>query len=208
MTEQAIAAQGLSKPVENRKKRTVEGQSADERRYFWQVNGMIIYYLALIIGLFWLLVDVWSGNFKAMQALGVGGSQLQQPLLKTINYTVVGAMFGNVLFQIRSLFTFYLDNDGNDYDERWLGKYLIGPFESAALSLVVLALIRGGVALFGGQSGPITTSTNNFAVFGVGSLIGFGMRDALIWLRTMAGTMFNSNGQASGKENTQGLQGR
>lgn len=197
MTEQAIPLKGSTRTAAVQRQSTVEDSEANNRRYFWQVNGMILYYLALIIGLFWLLVDVWSGNFKAMQALGVSGSQLQQPLLKTINYTVVGAMFGNVLFQIRSLFTFYLENDGKDYDERWLGKYLIGPFESAALALVVLALIRGGVALFGGQSGPITTSTNNFAVFGVGSLIGFGMRDALIWLRTMASTMFNANGEKS-----------
>lgn len=195
MTEQAITAQGLTAPVDKAKKVVVGPSGADARRYFWQVNGMIIYYLALILGLFWLLVDVWSGNLNAMQFLGVGGEQIQEPLLKTINYTVIGAMFGNVLFQIRSLFTFYLEDDGANYDERWLGKYIIGPFESAALALVVLALIRGGVSLFGGESGPLTSSTNNFAAFGVGSLIGFGMRDAVIWLRTMASTMFNSNGQ-------------
>ena len=200
MTQQAVPIKGLTKAAADQKHSGAEDTEATERRHFWQVHGMIVYYLALIVGLFWLLVDVWSGNLNSMRFLGVGGAQLEEPLLKTINFTVIGAMFGNVLFQIRSLFSFYLEDEGKNYDERWLGKYIIGPFESAALALVVLALIRGGVTLFGGESGPAATSTNNFAAFGIGSLIGFGMRDAVTWLRTVASTMFNSNGHTPPQE--------
>lgn len=35
------------------------------------------------------------------------------------------------------------------------------------MAMIVLALIRGGVALFGGSQGTDVNDTNNFAAFGV-----------------------------------------
>ena len=58
------------------------------------------------------------------------------------------------------------------------------------MALVVLSLIRGGVALFGGSTGTDVDAVNNFAAIGTGALVGFGMRDVVGWLGSLVQTMF------------------
>lgn len=174
------------------------GISADQRVHFWQVNLLTVYFILVILGGFWFLLDVWGGNFTLLKSFGLQGEILADPLLKTVGYTIVGAIFGSVQFQIRSLFKFYL-KDGH-YDPRWLGKYLSAPWESAAMALVVLSLIRGGVALFGGSTGTDVTGTNNFAAFGTGALVGFGMRDVVAWLGKLVVTVFVTNENGNGAD--------
>jgi hypothetical protein len=77
------------------------------------------------------------------------------------------------------------------FDPRWFGKYISAPFESAAMSMVVLALIRGGVTLFGGSPGTDVESVNNFAAFGVGALVGLGMRDVVRWVGRIVRSVFD-----------------
>lgn len=174
------------------------GISEDQRVHFWQVNALIIYFILVILSSFWFLLDVWSGNFSLLRRFGLQGEILADPLLKTVGYTIVGAIFGSVLFQIRSLFHFYLKDA--HYDPRWLGKYISAPWESAAMALVVLSLIRGGVALFGGSSGTDVTGTNNFAAFGTGALVGYGMRDVVAWLGRLVETVFVTNENGNGAD--------
>jgi len=61
------------------------------------------------------------------------------------------------------------------------------------MAMIVLALIRGGVALFGGSQGTEVNDTNNFAAFGVGALVGFGMRDVVGWIGGLVRTMFKTS---------------
>ena len=164
---------------------------------FRQVHAIVAYYILLLGAALLFLLDVWGGNVWVGRWLGQREEVLANPLLKTGAYTLIGGVFGSVLFQIRALFKYYLKNTDAavQYDERWVGKYISAPWESAVMALVVLALIRGGVTLFGG--GPDPSATNNFAVLGVGALVGFGMRDVVKWIQKLTETMFaaNNNGQ-------------
>ena len=158
-----------------------------ENKYFWQVHGMVAFFVALLLLCFWFLVDVWSENFVLLHKLGILDAQLHDPIVKTVCYTVAGAVMGSTIFQIRSLFKFYITDA--QYHQRWIGKYLSSPFESAATALVVLCIIRGGLSLFGGGSTDLS-QTNNFASFGTGALVGFGMRNAILWLDTLVQNLF------------------
>jgi hypothetical protein len=158
-----------------------------EQRYFWQVHGLVAYFVVLLLLTGWFLVDVWSENFVFLSWLGVPIEHLQDPVVKTVCYTIVGAVIGSIMFQIRSLFKFYITDA--QYHPRWIGKYISAPFESAATALVVLCIIRGGLSLFGG-GGTDLSQTNNFASFGTGALVGFGMRNVIMWLDTLVQNMF------------------
>jgi hypothetical protein len=58
------------------------------------------------------------------------------------------------------------------------------------MAMVVLALIRGGVAVFGGSMRTDVTGAGNFAAFGTGALVGFGMRDVVGWLESLVKVVF------------------
>ncbi|HLO18753.1 MAG TPA: hypothetical protein VK206_28235, partial [Anaerolineales bacterium] len=81
-----------------------------------------------------------------LKQLGLTDKAIADPFLRTVGYTIVGSLFGGISYNIRVLFYFYLIK--KKYDRRWFGKYISAPWESAAMSLIVLALVRGGAALF------------------------------------------------------------
>jgi hypothetical protein len=161
----------------------------DEARHSRQVCVIVAYYLIVLLFSFWLLFDTWSSNFVLMRLIGVGEEALKEPLLRTIGFTIVGGLLGSVLYHIRALFHFYAW--AKTYDPRWLGKYITSPWEGAGMAIVVLSLIRGGVAVFGGSMGTDVTGASNFAALGTGALVGFGMRDVVGWLGTLIHTMFS-----------------
>jgi hypothetical protein len=156
--------------------------------YTRQIYFLIVYYLFVLAFAFWLLFDTWSSNFVLVQAIGVSGKTLEDPLLRTILFIIVGGIMGNVLYLVRQLYNHYAKL--KDYDPRWFGKYITGPWEGAGMAMVVLALIRGGVAVFGGSTGTDVTAVSNFAAFGTAALVGFGMRQVVGWLEGLVRTMF------------------
>ena len=161
-----------------------------ERMEFLQVHALMFYFIILIFLALWFFLDVWSENLRFMQWMGVQPPALNEPVLRTIGFTMVGGFLGSVLYQIRLLFQYYVKT--SVYDYRWLGKYISAPWESAVMAMIVLALIRGGVALFGGSQGADVNDTNNFAAFGVGALVGFGMRDVVGWIGGLVRTTFKA----------------
>lgn len=184
-----------------RKEPAPQKSPAEERRDFRQVNLLMFYFIILLFLAFWFFLDVWSGNLRSMQWMGVQLEALRNPeedlaLLRTIGFSLVGGFLGSVLYQIRLLYRYYLKF--NKYDHRWIGKYVTAPWESAVMSMIVLALIRGGVTLFGGSQGTEVNDTNNFAAFGVGALVGFGMRDVVGWIGDLVRTMFKAKESEKG----------
>jgi hypothetical protein len=164
------------------------GQRTDPVR---QIYILIVYYFILLLFNFWFLLDIWSSGFTLLRWIGIREQALADPLLRTINFTIIGGFIGSILYQIRIMFHFHT---AGRYDPRWFGKYLTAPWEAGAMALVVLALIRGGVSVFGGSTGTDVTAVNNFAAFGTGALVGFGMRDVVGWLGNLVQTMFSSRG--------------
>lgn len=157
------------------------------QNYSKQVSFLVGYFIALLLFSFWFLFDVWSNNFVLLRLIGVTAVALEEPLLRTIGFTITGGFLGSILYHIRVLFHYYAKRK---YDPRWFGKYLTAPWEGASLAMVVLALIRGGVTVFGGSTGTDVTAASNFAAFGVGALVGFGMRDVVGWLGYLIQNMF------------------
>lgn len=177
------AKRSTTKNKLDEKKTISENQSKATR----QVGFLIGYYILALLFSFWFLFDIWGNNFALFRLLGMTSEALAEPLLRTIGFTFVGGFLGNILYQIRILFYFYTKDR---YDPRWFGKYLTSPWEAAGMALVVLSLIRGGVALFGGSTGTDVEAVNNFAAIGTGALVGFGMRDVVGWLGSLVQTMF------------------
>jgi hypothetical protein len=153
-----------------------------------QVTGIVIYYLIILFISFWLLLDTWSKQFTVLRWAGFEIKGSTDPVLLTIGYTLIGGILGSLLYHIRVLFYFYAQK--KCYDPDWLGKYITAPWEGAGMALVVLSLIRGGLAVFGGAASSDVTSTGNFAAFGIGALVGFGMRDVIGWIGNLIQTMF------------------
>jgi hypothetical protein len=108
--------------------------------------------------------------------------------------TIVGVS-GSILYSIKMLFHFYAKE--RRFDKEWFGKYLTAPFEGAGLAIIVLALIRGGVAVFGGTMGTETNPVNDFSTFATAALVGFGMRDVVGWLEKLVRNMFTENSHNS-----------
>ncbi len=158
-------------------------------KYSKLVLSLCGYYLIVLLFSFWLLFDTWSRNFMLVRLIGVSGEALEEPLLRTIGFTIIAGIMGSVLYQMRMLFKWYAKEQ--KFDPRWLGKYVTAPWEGAGMAMVVLSLIRGGVGMFGGSMETDVTPLTNFAAFGTGSLVGFGMRDVVGWLESLVKTMFS-----------------
>lgn len=141
-----------------------------------QVYALVGYYMVLLTGSVALLILLILEEKSGVK-----------PLLVLVGFVASGAIAGSVLYQIRMLFRHYI-NHGN-FDSKWLGKYISAPFEAVALALAVLSLIQGGGVVLGGQNFNVTEG-NSFAAFGLGALIGFGIREVVGWLGNLAKTMF------------------
>ena len=178
-------------PARKSKKRA-EARAGEEASYevrtFLQVNLIVFYYLVVMLAAFWLFLDTWGGNLVVLSHLGLRQQALEDPLLPGMAFLITGAIMGSILYHIRVLFHYYVKS--GFYNYRWFAKYISSPWESAAMALVVFALIRGGLAMLGGPPAESAGSTSYFSSFGVGALVGFGMRDAVGWLSNLAQTMF------------------
>lgn len=173
-----------------------EQQSA---KGFWQVVTLykgqmiilVVYYILLLIISYWSIFDIWSERFAVLTWLDVRVENIaDHPLLKPISYTIIGGFLGSLLYNIRQLFRHYCAKGKERYDSHWFGKYITGPWEGGALALIVLAMIRGGVAVFGGSPGADVEPVASFAAFSTGALVGFGMRDVVGWIGDIVETMF------------------
>ena len=170
----------------------------------WHAYLITTYYLSLLLVLFWLALDIWSGQFRLLHQIGFGESVQalrnstkpdEQSALATfvvVGYTVIGGAMGSILYSIRCFFDHYARRRGKHYSRRWLGKYITAPWEGAAMAMVVASLLRGGVALFGKLQAPADENANAFAVFAIGTLVGFSMREVVGWLHGITITMFGT----------------
>jgi hypothetical protein len=164
-----------------------------------QVTIIVTYYVFLLAFFLAFLLDFWTDTFMVLKFLGFKHEVLSDLIIKAIGFTIMGGIIGSVLYHVKMLFYYYTyigTNPKRQYNPRWFGKYISAPFEGAALSLVVLSLIRGGIAAFGATmssnstTGDIAASLNAFTAFGLGGLVGFGARDVIAWIQNLAKNMF------------------
>jgi hypothetical protein len=150
-----------------------------------QIYALMAYYLVLLVAAFALLIFlIWQPD------------RIKIPLLRTVGFIAAGALIGSLLYQIRMLFRFYVA-DGK-FDAKWMGKYISAPWEAVALAVVVLSLLQGGSTALSGEKVTLSESSG-FATFGIGALVGFGIRDVVGWLGNLAKTMFHTGPTDSSK---------
>ncbi len=156
-----------------------------------QVRMFIGYYILWLIAALAALVWLWQSGQRVEAWVT---PEWLKPLVLPLLTTILGGAIGNVLYSIRVLFIHYVKKC--DYDPRWAGKYVSGPFEAAVLSLVVYALLRGGVASMTGVSltadveSETQMATVILAALGLGALVGFSIRDVVGWLQNLSATIF------------------
>ncbi len=163
-----------------------------ESPYARQVFCLVLYYILILLLTGLLLGWVWLVTERIRAVIQ---PTWLQPLAVPLLSAALGGAMGNVLYSIRVLYLHYVKEE--DYDPRWLGKYYSGPFEAALLSLIVYALVRGGVASLTGvslsaasQDVPTSEATVILAAFGIGALVGFSIRDVVGWLQGLSKTIF------------------
>lgn len=141
-----------------------------------QIFALLGYYMVLLVSSVVFLV-----------ILIMDEEQIKPKLLLVVGYVASGALSGSVLYQIRMLYKYYIQH--SNFDSKWLGKYITGPWEAIALALAVLSLIQGGGVVLGGSNFTLTAG-NGFAAYGLGALIGFGIREVVGWLGNLAKATF------------------
>jgi hypothetical protein len=158
-----------------------------------QIYSLLVYYIGVLAAAMALFIFlIVSSNWQPSKI----------PLLRTVCFVAAGALIGSVLYQIRMLYQYYVQDGA--FDAKWIGKYISAPWEAVALALVVLSLLQGGGAALGGAQININVSdANSFAAFGIGALVGFGIREVVGWLGNLAKTMFPTDHLKESKEKPQ-----
>jgi hypothetical protein len=188
--------QGTEQPEQPAEGEKNKGSRPTQIGYAWHVYVLAGYYILFFVFLFWCLIDVWSGQLRALTFItGVlpGPGTMDRSMLVEISFAAIGGFAGSIEYHIKSLFHFYTKGE---YDPRQFAKYLTAPFEGAVLAVIVLSLIRGGITMLSGTGTPGvpaeagTPTVAAFAALAIGALVGFGMREVVSWLLALVRTMF------------------
>jgi hypothetical protein len=169
-----------------------------QSKYAWQVYVLALYYVAFFLFLFWSLIDVWSGQLRILKFIITdlpSENTMDRSMLIEISFALLGGFGGSIEYHIKALYDHYTRGK---YNPNHFIKYLTAPFEGAALAVIVLSLIRGGITMLSGppDSGKGTPTVTAFAALSIGALVGFGMRAVVSWLLGLVQTMFGRESEA------------
>jgi len=150
----------------------------------------IVYLIAMLVFLCWLLLDMSIGQNTLLKAiLPKGTDYLNSPLFWLIAYTVVGGGLGGVINGIRSFIAWHPENEA--FGRRFVWKYITRPLVGFVLAAIVYAIIRGGIAAFGGDLAPGNSfSTQAMWAFAIGALAGYGSHKVYKWLDSQVNKLF------------------
>jgi beta-lactam-binding protein with PASTA domain len=166
----------------------------------------IIYTLAVIVSLSWLLLDTWTGEYPNWLIKLFPKGQLNYPIFKLVAYTAIGGAMGAAVNNIRSFVFWHAEL--NAFGRRFVWKYFSMPPLGAVLAVMVYAIIQGGTALISGNSpGGNAGPTTSLAAWVTGALAGYGSGKVLIWLDDKVNTLFKVETKA-GKVSVPDLSGK
>ncbi|HEY0739306.1 MAG TPA: PASTA domain-containing protein [Herpetosiphonaceae bacterium] len=147
--------------------------------------GTMIYLLVMLGIVGWQLFDTWIGAHSLLTWLGYDVARLNTPAFQLIAYTVIGGALGALVNGIRSCVLY-----SHEFAGRYVWKYVTAPWMGATLALLVYALIHSSIAVFGGNGGTTSGSTQALANFAAGALAGYGSKDVFIWLDAYVQKLF------------------
>ena len=173
-------------------KRSAEVVSVVTRR---QVYALMAYYVTLLVICIALIVFLVAQDGVLLDApKDASAPGDSRRVLAAMAFLVSGAVVGSVLYQIRMLFRFYIKSP--TFDSRWLAKYISAPIEAVGLALAIVSLIESGAVVLGGQGFDFSHG-KPFAAFGLGALVGFGIREVIGWLGAVTKTVFPTDYQSA-----------
>ena len=144
----------------------------------------IIYLLLVLVFLFWLAFDTWVGAFSLARMLGYSDvfiKRLGSSVFLLFAYAFLGGALGGTVNGLRSTICWHAELKA--FGGRFIWKHLAAPWIGAALALFVVALIQGGIGLFGGDlSLSDLNLERKLVTFGVGVLAGYGSQKVFVWL--------------------------
>ncbi len=150
-----------------------------------------LYLLVMLALFFWQLFDIWVGKLTLACWLGYDTSKsLASPAFRLVAYTFIGGGLGGIVNGIRSMLFWHCEK--YVFGHRFIWKYITAPWIGATLALFTYALIRSGVAAFGGDIAAAegTSTRQILAMFAVGALAGYGSREVFVWLDAQAKKIF------------------
>ena len=151
-----------------------------------QIYALMAYYLVLLIICIALMVFLVV-RYGALLEEEASTPVDSRRVLTAMAFLMSGAVVGSVLYQIRMLFRFYVGD--RSFNSRWLAKYISAPVEAAGLALAIVSLLESGAVVLGGQ-GLNFSHGKPFAAFGIGALVGLGIREVIGWLGAVTKTVF------------------
>lgn len=151
-----------------------------------------IYLIASLIFFCWLLLDISIGSHSLLTKIFPWLTKVEKnSIFKLILYTTIGGGLGGVVNGIRSIISWHADRRA--FSWRYVWKYITLPLLGFVLAGIVYAIIRGGVAAFGGsvaESDEFTTQA--MSAFSVGALVGYGSQKVFIWLDDIVNKLFKA----------------
>jgi hypothetical protein len=159
------------------------------RQDLTKVRLLILYYVVLLFVVFGFLLDFWC-KASVLTWLRIDAELIEtDPWIRIVGIIISSGALGSILYHGRQITHYY----GNGtFNARWQPRNVIAPFLGAGLSLIVLALIQGGIAALGYQieAESIADSKSKFFAIGFGAVVGFSSRIVVTWLQSVCKTMF------------------
>jgi len=166
-------------------------KSKSSLRHRYLITWTSIYWATWLLFLLFLLVDIWNNAAMISSILNIDIKNRGLEIFKTFGYTMVGGALGSILYHIYKIIGYYALGT---YNARWIPKHLLCPLEGAILALIVVCIMKSGLATFnGGNISVQDSSIANFFSFGIGGIIGYGLRHVVRWLQDITKAIFKSS---------------
>ncbi len=159
----------------------------------WDIVAAIIsilYSIAMLIFFSWLLLDFCTDNKSLLKVLDLQDAKiLESPFFRLIAYTVIGGGLGGTINGIRSFIVWHCERKA--YGWRFVWKNITLPLLGAVLAAIVYAIVRGGIAAFGGGFALTEQrEVQGFTAFAIGALAGYGSHKVFRWLDDQVNKLF------------------
>ena len=167
-----------------------EKASSDLKRYLPLKIATLIWFAAVFGVGAYLIAATWN-EWWPYPAIDIHGLDDAKPAI----YSFGGGLLGAAVYAFRGFYQSVgpqnPQNPRYQYDPNWTWWYIARPVMGAFLGAFSYALLRGGVATFGGAAS--SSAGPQAAYFAVAFLAGFSVTDVLDWMSAAAGRIFNAD---------------
>lgn len=176
-----------------------EKASSDLKRYLPLKIATFIWFAAVFGVGAYLVAATWN-EWWPYPDLDIDGLDDAKPAI----YSFAGGLLGAAVFAFRGFYQSVgpqnPQNPRYQYDPNWTLWYISRPIMGAFLGAFSYAVLRGGVATFGGAAS--SSAGPHAAYFAVAFLAGFSVTEVLDWTHAAARRIFNAEALRGRPSNT------